>query len=113
MEVHARALRESTDDPLCLASLQCAVKVELVLEKPLGTDDIRMWWPWHKCPCAVHLKSVEFHLHGCEPLWIMESSLNRRWWWHDGVRCGHVHVLGVRQSNDVPSTHDHWVLMRR
>ena len=74
MEVDAGALGEPADDPSGLSTLQCAIRMQLVLEEPFAGDDIGLCGAGHERPRAVALQGVEFGLHRGQPLRITKSG---------------------------------------
>ena len=53
------------------------IRILLVLEYPLGSNDIMVHhWPWNPSPHLVVLEVVEFFMHGIEPIRIFERLID-------------------------------------
>lgn len=75
--VDAGALGEAADNPSCLVPIKGAVLLVLVAENPLPTDDMGTGRSWNELPGLVGLESVELGLHGCTPVGVLKSSIDR------------------------------------
>src|SRR3954464_3707337 len=57
----------------CLVVNDGPMRILLVLEYPLGSNDIEVpRWPWHQSPHLVVLEVVQFFMHGMKPIRIFE-----------------------------------------
>ena len=61
----------------CLVADDGPMSILLVLEYPLGSNDIMIpRWPWHQSPHLVVLEVVELFMHGIEPIQILERLID-------------------------------------
>ena len=61
----------------CLVANDVPMVILLVLEDPLGPNDIVVpGWSWHQSPHLVVLEVVEFFMHGIEPIRVFERLID-------------------------------------
>jgi hypothetical protein len=53
MEVNSFTVPETTDHPASLVTIECTIRMKLVLEDPLPGDDIGLRWSGNKLPRFV------------------------------------------------------------
>ena len=79
-KVHAFDLRIALCHQSCFVADDRATFILLVLEDPLGTDNIAaMIGSFHESPNIIPLEVVEFLLHCIQPIGIVESIINFEW----------------------------------
>jgi hypothetical protein len=64
IEVNARLLCETTNDPTCLVTSKRSIGIEFVTKNPFATDDVGTGRGRDERPGLVLEKSVIFFLHG-------------------------------------------------
>lgn len=74
VEVNARLLCETTNNPTCLMTSKGSIGVEFVTKDPFTTDDVSTGRGRNKSPGLVLEKSVVFFLHGLAPRGITKSN---------------------------------------
>jgi hypothetical protein len=62
IKVHTRPLRKTAKNLARLIPLEGAIRLKLMLEDPLASDDIG---PRHKIPCLILQQSTVFVFHSC------------------------------------------------
>jgi len=72
--VNTGLLGEPADDPACLVPGEGAVGVELVLEQPLASDDVRTRRPRYEAPSAVVDQRLVLFRHRSAPIGIGECT---------------------------------------
>ena len=100
IKVHTRPLGKTTKNPTCLVPLEGAIRLKLVLEDPLPSDNIGPRRAMHKVPGVILKKSIVFFLHSWSPMGISKSAtegLRHRRERHDVVDRGHP-VAALRPS---------------
>jgi hypothetical protein len=53
IKVHTRSLGKTMENPARLVPLEGAIRLKLVLEDPLASDDVGPRGPRHKIPCVI------------------------------------------------------------
>lgn len=67
VELNARLLCETTNDPTCLVTSKRSIRIEFVTENPFATYDVGTRRGRDESPGLVLDKSVMFFLHGLVP----------------------------------------------
>lgn len=76
VEVNAGMLHEATNDSAGFATIETAVWIELVAEKPLVGDDIGARRLRHQGPGSVITKGLVLLLHSGEPARVAHGGTN-------------------------------------
>lgn len=63
-----RLVAQTAKHPTRLVAINCAIRLELVLEYPLAGDDVGMWWSRDQIPRFVLQEGVVLFLHSCPPI---------------------------------------------
>jgi len=66
-------LCKSAEYPTSFIPFKRTIYLELVLEDPFATDNIRLRRPWNQIPCVVHRQSVILLLHGGTPIGVSKA----------------------------------------
>jgi hypothetical protein len=74
--VHPRTLSEAVEDPTSLVPIKRAIRLELVLEDTLASDDISPRRPRNQVPRVVRQQGLVL-LHGATPVGIHERATDR------------------------------------
>jgi hypothetical protein len=74
VEVNARLLCETTNDPTCLVTSKRSIGIEFVTKNPFATDDVGAGRGRDESPGLVLEKSIIFVLHGLAPGRITKSD---------------------------------------
>jgi hypothetical protein len=74
VEVNARLLCETMNDPACLGTSKRSIRIEFVTENPFATYDVGTGRGRDESPGLVLDKSVIFFLHGLAPGGIMKGN---------------------------------------
>jgi hypothetical protein len=74
VEVNARLLCETTNNPTCLVASKRSIGIEFVMKDPFATDDVSTGRGRDESPGLVLEKSVIFFLHGLAPRGITKSN---------------------------------------
>jgi hypothetical protein len=72
-KINVGSLTKAANDPSRLMPIKSSVRMELVLEDPLPSDDVGMARSRNKLPCLVALQGIELVLHGREPQRVTEG----------------------------------------
>ena len=61
----------------CLVANDVPMSILLVLEDPLGSNDVMVpGRPWHQSPHLVVLEVVDFFMHGIKPIRVFERLID-------------------------------------
>ena len=64
----------------CLVANDVPMSILLVLEDPLGSNDVVVpRWPWLQSPHLVVLEVAELFMHGIEPIRVFERLIDLMW----------------------------------
>jgi hypothetical protein len=74
VEVNARLLCETTNNPTCLVTSKRSIGIEFVTKDPFATYDVSTGRGRDESPGLVLEKSVIFFLHGLAPRGITKSN---------------------------------------
>jgi hypothetical protein len=110
IKVHTWALNVPTKDPPRLASLECAVWMEFVLEHPFVGNDAGAERSRDEAPCLVAKQSIVLLLHGLPPSVVVERNTDGGW---DNGRLsdsGNIGVSRVRLDSANAGPCDHGML---
>jgi hypothetical protein len=74
VEINARLLCETTNNPVCLVTSKISIGIEFVTKNPFATYDISTRRGRDESPGLVLEKSAIFFLHGLAPRGITKSN---------------------------------------